>query len=777
MTGAPLPKADLDAAREFLTRWAPAGPWVLTAIDVDRKSIETRTFHPGAEVYLTSWLTKHGDRNLYFHVNTTMRDLTKKADREDIKSVDWLHIDIDPRAGEDLVEERDRALALLTSKPPRGVPPPTVIIFSGGGYQAFWKLEESIQIDGDLPKAEDAKRWNQWLETKFGADNCHNIDRIMRLPGTVNWPGARKVKKDKARTPTLAKLVEFNDRVYTLGAFTKAEAIAEEAQTEEPVGPVDLEHLDPKTVEIIKLGIDPDNPTRWDNDRSDGVWFVACEMARADFKGGEIMAVLLDKAYKISDHIYDTKRTDKAQEGYARRQARRALDEVIDTFATDDDGKKFKTQRNIRLAIRKLGVKLRYNEFTHKAEITGLPEHGPALQDDAVTDMRLTIEERFSLTVAKERFEDIVDNVARRDRYNPILDYLDGLTWDGVPRLDTWLTVYGSAVDDEYTRAVGALPFIAAVRRAREPGTKFDEMLVFISKQGLNKSSAIKALVPDQKYFSDSLPLGAKSQEVCEQIAGKWIIEFAELHGMTAAKIERIKAFMSRQVDIARMAYGHIPEEFPRQCIFIGTTNTRKFMSDITGGRRFWPVDVKTFDLAALRRDRDQLWAEAAHREADGESIRLDAALWDVAAEHQEEHRAENQFIPVLRECLGTVEGKLSAALAWTILGISTERRSQAYNELLGEAMKLLGWKRKRLRFLTGVKPEYGYIKGHPKRPREIKLARNKDGQWYVVRSTTDTVKELKRQLKAAEAETALDADLAARCGDQLGLGEGGNEA
>lgn len=191
---------DTNAAIDFLRRWAPEGPWALTSIRPDRKAIDTRTFYPTDEDAARRWLGEYnGQRNIYFHVNPPLRDITKKAEREDIKSVDWLHVDIDPRAGEDLEEERQRALSLLTSRLPAGVPAPTVVVFSGGGYQGFWKLEQSIPVNGDLDKAEDAKRYNQQLEVLFGADNCHNIDRIMRLPGTVNIPDERKAKKAASR--------------------------------------------------------------------------------------------------------------------------------------------------------------------------------------------------------------------------------------------------------------------------------------------------------------------------------------------------------------------------------------------------------------------------------------------------------------------------------------------------------------------------------------------------------------------------------------------------
>ena len=132
----------------------------------------------------------------------------------------------------------------------------------------------------------------------------------------------------------------------------------------------------------------------------------------------------------------------------------------------------------------------------------------------------------------------------------------------------------------------------------------------------------------------------------------------------------RFKAFLSRQIDRARMAYGRITKEMARACVIVGTTNDSKFLTDITGNRRYWPVTVKRFDVDALRRDRDQLWAEAAHREAAGESIRLDPALYDAAAEVQSEHEVDNQFIEVLDRALGDVEGKIRSADCWDIVGV-----------------------------------------------------------------------------------------------------------
>ncbi len=316
---------------------------MLTAIQTDRKAISTGTFYPKSTEALGKWLDAYnGKRNIYFHVNPPMHDLTKKADREDIKSVDWLHVDIDPRAGEDLEEERVRALGLLQEKLPKGVPPPTCIVFSGGGYQGFWRLAEPIQIDGDLPKAEDAKQYNIQLELLFGADNCHNIDRVMRLPGTVNLPDARKIKK--GRVPTLATLVEFNDNVYPLAEFTPAPAVqmvggssfgggGDEVKISGNVERIDdASELDawdiPDRVKIIMAqGNHPDQPKDGDNSRSAWLFDFCCQMVRHEVPDDVIFSIITDPQWPISESVLEAKGN---AESYAIKQIECAKLHAID---------------------------------------------------------------------------------------------------------------------------------------------------------------------------------------------------------------------------------------------------------------------------------------------------------------------------------------------------------------------------------------------------------------------------------------------------------------
>jgi len=325
------------ASVEFLEKWCPGGPWVLTAISLDKKSIDTKTFRKAEDVL--AWLQAFGaERNIYFSVNSTRYDVSKKPMREDVKALDWLHVDIDPRAGEDIQKEQARALGILQS-PPNGLPRPTVIVFSGGGYQGFWKLEEPKKIDGEEALYEDAKRYNQGLELAFGADNCHNVDRIMRLPGTLNRPDARKRKK--GRTVQLATLISFEeDLVYPLSKFTPAPAVQAEQSGFGATKKVkisgnvkridDVNDLPAEVTDLCKVvivqGHDPDNHERFPS-RSEALFFVCCALVRGGVDDETIFSIITDPDFNISASVLEMGRN---AESYAIRQIERAREDAVD---------------------------------------------------------------------------------------------------------------------------------------------------------------------------------------------------------------------------------------------------------------------------------------------------------------------------------------------------------------------------------------------------------------------------------------------------------------
>lgn len=320
---------------EFLQRLYAEGPWALTGISPDKKTIKTATFWPGGEMKLAAWLGENvGKLNIYFHVNRPMGELRKKAEKTDIEAMHYLHVDIDPRAGEDIEEERKRALDILRSANPA----PTIIIDSGGGFQAFWKLEEPLPIHGDLAAAEAAERYNIHLERLYGADNCHNVDRIMRLPGTINLPDAKKLKK--GRKEALASLVEFNDNVYPISSFTAAPKVQSEetlgfsGKTILVSGNVDrLESVDdlnqwevPDWLKVLIVqGNDPDNPAKYPS-RSEALFACTCELVRRGVPDEVIFSILTDESFGIAESVVEHKRPEK----YALRQIERAHEDAID---------------------------------------------------------------------------------------------------------------------------------------------------------------------------------------------------------------------------------------------------------------------------------------------------------------------------------------------------------------------------------------------------------------------------------------------------------------
>ncbi len=379
-------RGDTPSAIDFLRSMHPAGPWALTALDPEKKAAAlTATFSPSTEdaarQFIDNW---NGRRNLYFAVNHPRTAMSKKAKATDISSLVFLHVDIDPRVGEDLESERARILALFGGHGPASVPTPTVVVFSGGGYQAFWKLEAPLELDGSETAADRAKLWNMQLERLFKADSCHNIDRIMRLPGTVNVPDEKKRKK--GRVPTLAKLVEADwSRIYRLDDFepapltpppavpksdndndavvidTGAELVKFTDVNDLDKHTADGKPVDDRTKRIIQVGYDElDNKSgrKPKDDRSRWVFDATCALLRRGIPDHVILSVLLDRDFRISDHLFDRKGDTRkyAVRQISRAKERVALDEVQFEISKQSGMPLRQCQRNVEVALAKMGV-------------------------------------------------------------------------------------------------------------------------------------------------------------------------------------------------------------------------------------------------------------------------------------------------------------------------------------------------------------------------------------------------------------------------------------
>jgi predicted P-loop ATPase len=222
--------------------------------------------------------------------------------------------------------------------------------------------------------------------------------------------------------------------------------------------------------------------------------------------------------------------------------------------------------------------------------------------------------------------------VARFRQYHPIRDDLARVRHDGKPRLDSWLVRHAGAEDSAYVRAVGRKFLIQMVARVMQPGCKADHTLVLSGPQGQNKSTACRILA-GAEYFSETLPsITGDKTDAIRHLQGKWLVELAELAPSRKSESEDLKAFLSGAIDRVRLPYARLDQSFPRQCVFVGTTNEDQFLRDATGGRRFWPVPVRqVIDIVALAAERDQLLAEATAAFNAGEPWWLDR---DFEAEH-----------------------------------------------------------------------------------------------------------------------------------------------
>ncbi|HTR54985.1 MAG TPA: virulence-associated E family protein [Kofleriaceae bacterium] len=406
-------------------------------------------------------------------------------------------------------------------------------------------------------------------------------------------------------------------------------------------------------------------------------------------------------------------------------------------FERDEKKHIKQTQKNVLLAMCKLGVTVRYDQFARHELIYGLNGFGPRLDDAAMNRLRMAIDKEFKFLVGKEFLRDFVADRAQLNGFHPVRDYLASLSWDRTPRIARWLIDYAGAPDTEYVRAVSRIVMVAAARRIRRPGAKYDEMLILESPQGFDKSNALRVLAVRDDWFTDDLPLGADTKRLMEATAGKWIIEAGELKGMGKGDIAALKAYLSRQRDEARMSYDHKNTVAPREFVIIGTTNERDgYLRDATGNRRFWPVRVQRFDLARLQDERDQIWAEAAEAERLGESIRLDPVLYaDAAVEQEARLRGDDPLIDLLHRTLGNRTGKLRVSDAFLICGIEAGKANQDQMERVGRAIRDLGWERKQRRF--GGPLEYAYVKGTAAE-REVELIVEFDPQMRSVRIEVD---------------------------------------
>ena len=288
-----------------------------------------------------------------------------------------------------------------------------------------------------------------------------------------------------------------------------------------------------------------------------------------------------------------------------------------------------------------------------------------------------------------------VNTVASRHPFHPITDHFDAIEWDRTERLNLWLPDYLGTENNEYTQSIGRKFLIGAIARVFEPGCKMDTMLVLEGPQGFRKSETVNTL--GHPWVSESLPdVGTK--DAMQQLHGAWFIEIAELSAVRHKEVETVKSFISRRVDRFRPPYQRRVDDFPRQCVFIGTTNEDQYLLDTTGNRRFWPVLVTDVDTDALAEARDQLMAEALHFYRQGEPwhftnddeirrARQEQALRRVR------HPWEDTIVPILERIDATQEcPSVTAKRLLDELGIPEGKRTSWDSRRVAEIVRAQGW-------------------------------------------------------------------------------------
>jgi len=283
-------------------------------------------------------------------------------------------------------------------------------------------------------------------------------------------------------------------------------------------------------------------------------------------------------------------------------------------FKRDKKGKIEATMENCNVALRApsfCGIEIRFDQF--RDEIMFAAEGSSDWQQFTDADysrLRIRLEKQGFKPIGREMIRDVVLLVADENPFDSAIEWLSGLQWNGVARVDNFLVDYFGAEPSEYTTAVSRYLWTAMAGRVMAPGIKADMVPILIGRQGAGKSSGVAAMSPAPDFFAE-VSFHEREDDLARKMRGRLVAEIGELRGLHTRELEHIKAFITRTHENWIPKYREFAVTFPRRLVFIGTTNQEEFLADETGNRRWLPVKVDGADVEAIERDRLQLWAEA----------------------------------------------------------------------------------------------------------------------------------------------------------------------
>ncbi|MDP3653355.1 MAG: VapE family protein, partial [Rhodoferax sp.] len=365
------------------------------------------------------------------------------------------------------------------------------------------------------------------------------------------------------------------------------------------------------------------NTNGWTGERVLAFFAQACALPLGD--GTDAPAATADKgAAKKTASLVDTEGADD-DSGFTFIGGRRIPDWLTPYY--NKEKKCWMASRKMVILILErdpiLAPVLAYNELSNNVQSRKLWPWPHAQVGDVTSAVDLLLGDYLTETyglpsIARAALTEAIQTVAHKRRFHPVREYLQGVTWDKVSRIDKWLIhILGESPDTlnpamrEYFQLVGRYWLLGMVNRVMDPGCKFDYCPVLEGKGGLYKSTMVKIL-GGKEFYSDTPFEVGHGKEAQEQVQGLWLYEIAEMSNFSKSEVGAIKAFISSEVDRYRVAYGATVEKFQRQCVLVGTTNENTYLRDRTGNRRFWPIPVKhKINIAWLVKYRDQLMAEA----------------------------------------------------------------------------------------------------------------------------------------------------------------------